>query len=47
MDKKLEADIENLIQAAKKTNEISEEDIANNAIMQWEAEDGYNEQEMQ
>ena len=32
MDKKLEADIENLIQAAKKTNEISEEDIANKLV---------------
>ncbi|MCI5714581.1 MAG: hypothetical protein MR288_03015, partial [Firmicutes bacterium] len=32
MDKKLEADIENLIQTAKKTNEISEEDIANKLV---------------
>ena len=27
--------------------ELTEEDIANNAMMQWETEDGYNEQEMQ
>ena len=35
------------MQQAETEEELTEEDIANNAIMQWEAEDGYNEQEMQ
>ena len=32
MDKQLEIDVENLIQLAKKTNEINEEDIANKLV---------------
>ena len=35
------------MQQAEMGEELTEEDIANNAMMQWEAEDGYNEQEMQ
>ena len=35
------------MQQAETEEELTEEDIANNAMMQWETEDGYNEQEMQ
>ena len=35
------------MQQAETEKELTEEDIANNAMMQWETEDGYNEQEMQ
>lgn len=35
------------MQQAQAQEELTDEDIANNAMMQWEVEDGYNEQEMQ